>query len=437
VSLFGRVREAARRAPSARALTAHGETLTYEALVVAVERRAAALSRHTTTVMLEGRDPAAFLVDFFAAGLAGRGAAAQPSSAPAALRSLREEALARFPPPGGSTIFYSSGSVGHGRAVPLTEHNLASAALAFESWGEVSGTDRVAIGLSPAQILGFVRGALNALAVGAEAIFIAPGRDPLAEAERRGATLALLPSALVALAARHASRPAIRALLCGGGAPSGVAADAVERVRGVPVRLGYGMTESAGLASRQPIDRPRQAGSAGLPAPGMTVTIVAEDGSPRRAGQPGEIRLAGPAVFSGYASPEDPSPFDREGRLRTGDVGILDEAGELRVHGRLEFALAVGDRILCAEEVESAISEHPSVAEVAAAPLDRAFGVLVVARDPAAFEPDAIRTLAELRLPAFARPRRILGVAELPRTPAGKIDRIAATRWLSESPVGG
>ncbi len=61
----------------------------------------------------------------------------------------------------------------------------------------------MAIGLSPAQILGFVRGGLNALAVGAEAIFYPARRDPLGEAARLGATLALLPSALVPLAGRH------------------------------------------------------------------------------------------------------------------------------------------------------------------------------------------------------------------------------------------
>ncbi len=435
MSLFARIREAARKNPRSRALTAQGATLTYGGLVAAVERRAAALSREAGTRMLEGSNPTAFVVDFFAAGLAGRGAAAHPASAPEVLRSLREAELARFPPLPGSTVFYSSGSVGHGRAVPLTEGNLGAAALAFESWGEVTAVDRVAIGLSPAQIFGFVRGALNALAVGAEAIFFVPGRDPLEDAARSGATLALLPSAFVALAARHASRPALRALQCGGGAPTADVAETVERGRGVPVRVGYGLTESAGLAARQPLARPRRAGSAGLPAPGTTVAIVSANGRLCGVGEPGEIRLSGPAVFSGYASPEDPSPFDDDGRLRTGDVGLLDEAGELRVHGRLEFALASGDRVLCAEEVESAIAEHPSVAEVAVAPVDRGFGVLVVARDHATFEPDTIRAHAERRLPAFARPRRILGVAELPRTPVGKIDRIAATRWLTESSV--
>ncbi len=169
----------------------------------------------------------------------------------------------------------------------------------------------------------------------------------------------------------------------------------------------------------------------------MTVSIVGEDGRACRPGEAGEIRLAGPAVFAGYLMPEDPSPFDAEGRLRTGDVGVFDESGELGVRGRLAFALSAGDRILCAEQVEAAVAEHASIADVAAAPVGRAFGILVVVRDGADLRPADLRTHVERRLPAFARPRRILRVAELPRTPAGKIDRLAATKWLTESPAAG
>jgi acyl-CoA synthetase (AMP-forming)/AMP-acid ligase II len=136
-------------------------------------------------------------------------------------------------------------------------------------------------------------------------------------------------------------------------------------------------------------------------------------------------------VFGGYLSPDDGSPFDEAGRLRTGDVGFLDEDGEVCVRGRLAFALAAGDRILCAEEVEAAMAEHPAVSEAAVAPLARDFGLLVVSRGgPLAVE--ELRAFAERRLPAFARPRQILAVPALPRTPAGKIDRAAATRWLTE-----
>jgi len=67
----------------------------------------------------------------------------------------------------------------------------------------------------------------------------------------------------------------------------------------------------------------------------------------------------------------------------------------------------------------------------AAAPVGRAFAVLVVARDPSPAALDDIRRHADRRLPAYARPRRLVGVAELPRTPAGKIDRGEAARRLA------
>ena len=77
------------------------------------------------------------------------------------------------------------------------------------------------------------------------------------------------------------------------------------------------------------------------------------------------------------------------------------------MRGRLAFALTAGDRILCVEEVEAAIAEHPDVSEAAAAPLERDFGVLVVSRE-GRLAVDELRAYAEKRLPAFARPRRIL-----------------------------
>jgi len=170
----------------------------------------------------------------------------------------------------------------------------------------------------------------------------------------------------------------------------------------------------------------------------MEVAIVRDDGTACGAGDgmPGEIRLRGPAVFGGYLAPEDPDPFDAEGRLRSGDAGFLDEAGELCARGRLPFALRSGDRILCAEEVEAAIAEHPGVAEAAAAPWDLSFGVLLVlaVRDGSDALLEEIREHARVRLPVFARPKRMVPVPAIPRTASGKVDRRAATEWLSRAP---
>jgi acyl-CoA synthetase (AMP-forming)/AMP-acid ligase II len=436
VILFDAVRDVSRRSPGRAALSGGVERLTYGGLVDAVRRRADALEDRGTPIALDGGSPVAFVVDFFAARMRGLSAVAHPEGAPAGLRTLREAAAARWAfPRGGATAFFSSGSAGPSKAVPLSDENLAAAALAFQGWRELAAEDRVAIGLSPAQVLGFVRGALNALAAGAEAAFYEPGRDPLADAERIGATKALLPAGLVRLAAHHAARVPLAALYCGGGALDVAAADAVEQRRGVPVRAGYGMTESAGLAARQPLSRTRRPGTVGLAAPGMTVDVVAEGGRIRGPGEPGEVRLAGPAVFAGYLDPGDAPPFDAAGRLTTGDVGEWDEEGELRIRGRREFALVSGDRTICAEEVEAALAEHPAVAEAAAAALGHSFGVLVVSRDgPLALA--EIRAFTEQRLPAFARPRRIAAAPELPRTAAGKIDRAEVSRWLKTTDAG-
>ncbi len=171
------------------------------------------------------------------------------------------------------------------------------------------------------------------------------------------------------------------------------------------------MTESAGLGARQPVARPRRAGSVGVPAPGLSVQIVGEDGVPCAAGEPGEIRVSGAAVFPGYLFDDDPSPFDAEGRLCTGDVGFLDANGELCVRGRLAFALTVGDRVVCAEEVEAVMAGHPAVVAAAAAPFERAFGVLVVSRDASASTLEELRQHAQpaaagLRAPAPDRGHR-------------------------------
>jgi long-chain acyl-CoA synthetase len=437
VSLFARLAEVAGGRARSPALACGDERFTYSELLDAVERRAVLLDG-TDLVPLEGSEPIAFVVDFFAARLRGIPSVSHPPRTPASLRSARERAVrcaARAP--ADAAVFYSSGSVGPSKAVPLSEANLLAAALAFCSWNEVGREDRLAIGLSPAQIFGFARGALNALLLGAEAVFFAPRRDPLAEAERLGATAVLLPTALLSLAARHSSRVRVSALRCGGGLPRESDADAIESIRGVPVRSGYGMTESSGLGARQPADRPRRKGSSGPAAPGMEVAIVGEDGLSRGAGEPGEIRLRGSAVFRGYLSDADAAPFDARGGLRTGDAGSIDEEGELHVRGRLDFALRSGDRILCAEEVEAAIGEHPGVAEAAAVPMGRSFGVLVVLRDASEALMEEIRAHAGDRLPEFARPRRLVSVSSIPRTASGKPDRIAASEWLSRTPSRG
>ena len=177
----------------------------------------------------------------------------------------------------------------------------------------------------------------------------------------------LLPGPLVALSARTSRPVRLKAVFSGGGALTEEAVSAVEARRGVPVRLGYGLTESAGLGSRQRLTRPRRAGTSGIAAPGLAISIVDPDsGAELPAGRAGVIRMEGAAVFHGYADPDAAHPFDARGRLDTGDLGFFDDEGELVVRGRREFSIVTQGRTVCAEEIENAIAEHPGISDVAA-----------------------------------------------------------------------
>ena len=371
-------------------------------------------------------DAIALTAEVVGARLAGKSVLVHSPGTPPALRRLREAALE----PGAaaeSIVFFSSGSVGPGKAVPLRDPQILFAATAYPD-DAVRESDRVALGVPVSHVFGFVRGVLHALLSGAELVVFPPGRDPVGAAEAAGGTIAMLSSRQLLLAARVRRPSSLRAVLTGGAPVPESAITVVERHRGVPVRVGYGLTETAGLGTRQGFARPRRAGTSGPPAPGMRVEVVAPDGEPAAAGREGEIRIRGPSVFDGYAGAGEESPFDARGRLCTGDVGLLDPEGELIVRGRAGLLLRSQGRVLCAEEVETAALENPSVLDAAAVPLGETFGLLVVPSGDSRAMRARLRRGMAARLPPFGRPRRWRFVESIPRSAAGKIDREAVVR---------
>ena len=425
MSLTEALRDVCRSRPGRPALRASTESLDYETLLGRIEARAESIAAggSATPLSLDAREPVALILDFFAARRLGRTAVIHAEGVPTLLREKREQCLhGLLPPSSPETVFYSSGSIGSGKAVPLSDEQLLLAALAFAPSATIETTDRVGVAVPIGQIFGLVRGVLNALLVGAETIVYSPRRDALGEAAALGATLVLVSASQARLAAEVPGRVALRGVLSGGGPLADGVATKIEAERGVAVRLGYGLTESSGLGSRQPLDRPRRAGSAGPPAPCLAVTIDA-GGSFAAPGQTGEILLSGPAVFRGYADPAEASPLDATGRLRTADLGFLDAEGELHVRGRAASSIAIHGRFLCAEEVEAAVLEKPGVAEAAAIPLGDAFGLLLVTADASEAFLREVREHISRRLPVFARPRRLRRVPSIPRTPSGKLLR--------------
>ncbi|MFN2616528.1 MAG: AMP-binding protein, partial [Thermoleophilaceae bacterium] len=199
-----------------------------------------------------------------------------------------------------------------------------------------------------------------------------------------------------------AGAPRLRAILLGGGPAPRELVDWAEAA-GLPVRLTYGMTETASqVATADPGER------AGTPLPGVELRI----------GPRGEILVRGPMVAPGAPS--------GDGWLHTGDRGRLDEAGKLHVDGRLGNVIVTGGENVAAEEVEEALLAHPAVDDAAVVGLPdpewgEAVSAFVVLGRPASA--DELIAWCRERLAPHKLPKRVEQVPGLPRSPAGKLLR--------------
>jgi fatty-acyl-CoA synthase len=200
--------------------------------------------------------------------------------------------------------------------------------------------------------------------------------------------------------------------------------------RGIQINQGYGLTETAPCVSfLTPEHALAKLGSAGR-AP-MFIDIRLEDADGGTVTEPdsrGEICVRGPNVMKGYWNrPEaTAAAIDPEGWFHTGDVGYLDSEGFLFVADRIKDMVITGGENVYPAEVESALYNHPSVAEVAVIGLpDERWGEAVTA--VAVLKPGAELTLEQLRdfaaevLARYKLPSRLEIVDVLPRNPAGKV----------------
>ncbi len=254
--------------------------------------------------------------------------------------------------------------------------------------------------------------------------------------------VSLVPTMLYRLLQAHpaaADWPAsLRLILLGGAAaPPETLQAGLEA--GLPLALTYGLSEAASqVATAAPAETRRKPGSVGRPLPWTQVRVADEAGRDVPPGAIGEVLVRGRTVMRGYL--DDPAASAaalRDGWLHTGDLGYLDEDGDLWLVQRRSDLIVSGGENVYPAEVEAALRRHPAVAEVCVVGLPHPeWGQQVAAgvqlRPGKAATPEGLIRFLSGRLAGYKIPRRIRILRALPRTASGKIRRNALQSLLLE-----
>ena len=335
-------------------------------------------------------------------------------------------------------LMYTSGTTGRPKGVMLTQANLAANALAISAEHGLGPDDRVLAVLPLYHI--------NAFAVTMLA--------PLVQ----GGSLAMPPRFSAARFWRQAAEarctwinvvPTMISYLLEGTAPpreqtgrlrfcrSASAALPPEHLRAFEEKFGIGIIETMGLtetvapAFSNPVEPARRkAGSVGR-ASGCEARVIDAGLQPVADGATGEIAIRGPNVMRGYYKNEAASAaaFTPDGWLRTGDLGHRDADGYFFVTGRIKELIIKGGENIAPREIDEALLGHPAVLEAAAVGIpDRHYGqeimACVVLREGRACDEAELRRFCEAQLGPYKTPKVFRFVADLPRGPSGKVQRL-------------
>ena len=222
-----------------------------------------------------------------------------------------------------------------------------------------------------------------------------------------------------------------RLLFAGGGgmATQQAVADKWFKVTGVPLGEGFGLSETCAVGTINPVTLTEFTGTVGLPVPSCEVSVRDDDGKEMLIGERGEICLRGPQVMVGYWHRPDETAraFTPDGFFKTGDIGVFDANGNVKIVDRKKDMILVSGFNVFPNEIEEVVAAHPGVLECAAIGVPdghsgEAIKVFVVKKDPGLTERD-VQEWCTKQLTGYKKPRHLEFRAELPKSNVGKILR--------------
>jgi acyl-CoA synthetase (AMP-forming)/AMP-acid ligase II len=333
-------------------------------------------------------------------------------------------------------LIYTSGTTGKPKGVMLDHANIAAMCDMTGAALGVTAADHSLLILPLFHVNGIVVGTLTPLLAGGR-VTVAGRFSPktfFGLVERVKPTYF---SAVPAMYAMLTSMPeagttdtsSLRLVVCGAAPMPAELISRVEETLGVVLVEGYGLSEGTCASTLNPYDGLRKPGTVGLPLAGQEVRVVDELGRPLPQGGRGEVVIRGANVMRGYLNRlEDTAKTIVDGWLHTGDVGVFDDDGYLRIVDRIKDMIIRGGENIYPKEIETALYGHEGVLEVAVVGRpDDVLGEVVVAyvapRPDAEVTAEELHALCAVRLAKYKRPVLIEMLDALPKNAVGKIDK--------------
>lgn len=215
--------------------------------------------------------------------------------------------------------------------------------------------------------------------------------------------------------------------IAGGMAATPTTAKTWLEMTGCPMIEGWGMSETIGAGTCNPLTNHQYSGDIGIPLPSIDIKICDDDGNEVALGEVGEVCIKGDNVTKGYHNIDNHDYFLADGSLKTGDVGMMLQNGHIKLLDRKKDMLIVSGFNVYPTEIEAILLTHPKVQECAVIGIDDAMqgqsvkAYIVKADD--SLTVDELKTFSHEQLTGYKRPRHYAFIEQLPKTAVGKIQK--------------